>query len=237
VVEIVRQPCPERAKPQFYTLSEGTTLFRIYETEYCPKPTDFRYYGPMSRFDHHRGKPAHVGYEAQKCDASIDSERGILYVGLKFSCCLVEVFGGKPDAAYINDKRQFATLTVKKDLTLLDIRDTAAMLAGGNVATFTTAERSITQAWSRCFYQQTDIYNPVHGIIYRNAHNSEDAIAFYERASKLLALKKKYKLSDPELKKQIRKVGNDNNISFIFPGDRISSEIGDCSVISSSIFF
>lgn len=230
MVLIINPPFPERVKPKFYTLMEGTKLYRIYETKYCPKPTDFRYCGPMHRFDHHQSEPACVDYKPQKYNASNNSQRGILYVGLEFSCCLVEIFGSTPHAAYIDDKRWLAILTSKKDLTLLDIRNNGAMLVGANMATVGTSERSITQAWSRHFYERTDIFTKVHGIIYCNVHNGEDAIAFYERAENLFAYSSEdvFKLNNKNLKRYIRDAGEKNNITFIFPGDRISLLAAHC---------
>ena len=48
--------------------------------------------------------------------------------------------------------------------------------------------RILTQAWSRYFYENLDLYEYIDGLIFNNAHDGQMAIALYERAaSKLLS--------------------------------------------------
>lgn len=48
--------------------------------------------------------------------------------------------------------------------------------------------RKLTQAWSRYFYENPDLYGNIDGLIFNNAHDGQMANALYERAShKLLA--------------------------------------------------
>ena len=88
---------------------------------------------------------------------------------------------------------EVAIAIIKQPLILLDIRDKGAMAAGLVSALGSVADRSISQAWSRYFYDQTEIYQEVHGIVYNNAHNGEKAmpsasfaIALYERSSLII---------------------------------------------------
>jgi len=53
------------------------------------------------------------------------------------------------------------------------------MKAGSVAALAKVADRSLSQAWSRYFYEQQKIYSEVDGIIYYNAHNDEEAIVLY----------------------------------------------------------
>jgi hypothetical protein len=211
---------PNHANPQFYTINQSTKLYKIFRLKYCPTAVSFRFWGPHSRFDHHRGNPPGVDYEPLNCEPCEDSERGISYVAPKFSSCLVEVFGDTPEAAQITHEYQFAILTPKTDLKLLDIRDSGAMLAGANEASLAKSEkRPVTQVWSRYFYEQQETYTEVQGIIYRNAHNNEEAISFYERAQHLLTClpEDTFPLGSPHLRSYILRAAKDNNIRVIFP--------------------
>jgi RES domain len=172
----------------------------------------FRYFGPLGRFDHQRlalgfrsaSRPE--GFPADRSEtathrpggslpvvcvktrqrlsptgsSSEDPDRGISYAGLTLSCCLVECFG---DVGVIEIKgQQIARLELTRDLTLLDLRGSGAMRAGAVAALAKIADRHLSQAWSRYFYEQTADYGQLDGISYLNAHNDEEAIAIYERA-------------------------------------------------------
>lgn len=123
--------------------------------------------------------------DRKPCD---DPLRGMYYVAPVnlLSSCVVEVFG---DAGCIEiTDHQIALITTTNPLKLLDVRGSGAMRAGANDATLAkTEKRGLSQAWSRYFYEQKEIYPKIEGIIYRNAHNDEEAIAIYERAKHLLA--------------------------------------------------
>ncbi len=122
--------------------------------------------------------------DRKPCD---DLLRGIYYVAPVhlLSSCLVEIFGDT-GCIEITD-HQIALITTISHLKLLDVRGSGAMRAGANDATLAkTEKRGLSQAWSRYFYEQKEIYPEIEGIIYRNAHNDEEAIAIYERAKHLL---------------------------------------------------
>ncbi|KAB8318007.1 RES domain-containing protein [Tolypothrix campylonemoides VB511288] len=210
----------KQAEPLFYNLEQGTKLYRIYRTKYYPTADSFRFWGPIHRFDHHRGNPARIDYKARRCEPCEDTKRGICYVAPKFSSCLVEVFGDTPKRAEITKEYWFAILTPKTDLMLLDLRNNGAMLAGANDASLAkTHRRIVSQAWSRLFYDYQPIYHEIQGMIYHNAHNNEEAIAFYERAASFLTYEPKdvMPLTDAKLRRFILKAAKDNNINVIFP--------------------
>jgi RES domain len=225
VIKLVRIVHPslsraDHANPIFHILEKGKRIFRIYRSEYYPTALSFRAWGPLHRFDHQRGIPPRDNYRPYKCQPGKDLERRICYVALTLSGCLVEVFGDTPEAAAITREYQLAILSLKKDIKLLDIRDRGAMLAGANEATLAKSEkRALTQAWSRLFYDYKEKYQEVQGIIYRNAHNNEEAIVFYERAENYLSCDKNdvFALGCPELRGHIIKAARENNIRVIFP--------------------
>lgn len=158
---------------------------------------------------------AHAGCynprERQKCN---DPERGIYYAALVdlLSSCLVEVFGDI-GCVEITD-HQIAMITCTSRIKLLDVRGSGAMRAGTNAALAKIPERGMSQAWSRYFYEQKEIYPDIRGIIYRNAHNDEDAIAIYERAKDMLTClpEKVYPLKHELFRGAILKAAEDNNL-------------------------
>jgi len=171
----IRLPPPTRnLSPVFTTLEANTKLIRIFDpTKYNSQPLGFRSFGPLSRFDHHR------------CDQplkqpQLDPERSIIYAASTLSSCLVEIFG---DGDVIEVKQQqVASIYLDKALNLLDLRGNNAMKAGTVSAIAKTADRHLSQTWSRYFYDQSELYGEIDGLIYANAHNDEDAVALYERA-------------------------------------------------------
>lgn len=60
------------------------------------------------------------------------------------------------------------------------------MRAGSVAALAKTADYGVSQAWSRYFYEEEERYGRIDGIRYVNAHNDDEAIALYERASDAL---------------------------------------------------
>ena len=175
MVEIRYPPPTRNISPQWHGLKAGTIIQRIFDpTSYGGSATGFRYYGPLSRFDH------------QRCDpVSVSSDRGIMYAGLNLSCCLVEVFGDNETIKI--QKQQIAVIKLKQSLKLLDLRDAGAWNAGCVAAVVSDGRRKITQAWSRYFYDNSELYGQVDGLIFNNAHNQEEAISLYERATPQLS--------------------------------------------------
>ncbi|MBW4565461.1 MAG: RES domain-containing protein [Mojavia pulchra JT2-VF2] len=213
---IAPPPCFGKPKPKFYNLKKGTELLRIFRPEFSPTALTFRFWGPLYRFDHHRGDCPSFYYEPGDYQQCIDQERGIYYVAPKLSSCLVEIFG---DVGCIEiTDHQIAIVTPIRNLKLLDVRGSGAMRAGANEATLAkTEKRGLSQAWSRYFYEQQVIYSEIHGLIYCNAHNNEEAIAIYERAEYLLVCQKEnvLPLKHELLRGSILKAAGENNLGVI----------------------
>ena len=191
MVEIRYPPPTRNISPQWLELETGTIVMRIFDpTSYGATATGYRYYGPLSRFDHQNSaKP------------ELSQNRGIIYAGLSLSCCLIEIFGD--DETIKIKEQQIAYITLKQSLKLLDLRKSGAWDAGsvgGNAASqaaYSTptrrvasmavdGRRKLTQVWSRYFYENPSLYGNIEGIIFDNAHDGQAAIALYERASSKL---------------------------------------------------
>jgi hypothetical protein len=180
-------------------------LVRLFDpSRHVASATGFRSYGPLLRFDHHRGRED--GMPAN------DAERGIYYAAMTLSGCLVEVFGdtGVVDLGH----HHVASPILRRDLRLLDVRRNGAMRAGTKAAIAKVSDRGLSQAWSRHFYENTEIYAEVDGLIYLNAHNDEEAIALYERASDALECppERVTKLDDQTLRTAVLEAADDNNL-------------------------
>lgn len=169
-------PPPPRVSitPTHFTLLSGQSLIRVFDpSKRNTTALTFRSFGPLARFDHHR-------FDLLNPKPSEDLERSIYYAGFTLSCCIVEVFGNRR-VIEVGDYC-VASIQIVRDLKLLDLRGSAAMLNGSVVGLSAIPDRKLTQEWSRYFYEDTAIYSCVDGIIYPNAHNGEEALALYERA-------------------------------------------------------
>jgi hypothetical protein len=183
MVLILPPPPTVTPRPQHETVKTKTALVRIFNpaSRYKTQASTYRYFGPLLRFDHHQPLTKE---EAVKLNGKEDPNRGITYWGFTLSCCLVELFG---DTKIVEFKDyEVAIATLEQPLLLLDIRDKGAMAAGSVAALGSVADRLVSQAWSRYFYLETDIYQKVDGILYSNAHNGEKAVALYERSEPII---------------------------------------------------
>ena len=207
MVLIASPPPVKTPSPLYRTLASGSFVLRIFEpTQYGTRATTFRYYGPINRFDHQLSPPD---------NCAEDPERGISYAGLTLSCCLVECFG---DTGVIEIKgQQIGRIQLTRDLTLLDLRANGAMRAGSVAALAKVADRHLSQAWSRYFYEQTDLYGQIDGISFLNAHNDEEAFALYERAQSALICPddRILPLAHPSLRSAIQQAALDNHLDFL----------------------
>jgi hypothetical protein len=207
VVLIASPPLARSPAPLYRILAAGSYLVRIFDpTRYGTQALTFRDYGPINRFDHHR--ISSVGNRAS------DPERGIYYAGLTLSCCLVEYFG---DSGVIELKdQQVCRVQLGRDLTLLDLRANGAMRAGSVAALAKVADRNLSQAWSRYFYEQTSLYGSIDGISYLNAHNDEEAIALYERSQSALVCPSKQilRLDHLSLRPALQQAALNNHLDF-----------------------
>ena len=183
MVLILPPPPTVTPRPHHETVKTKTALVRIFNpaSRYKTQASTYRYFGPLLRFDHHQPL---TKKEAAKFKGKEDPLRGITYWGFTLSCCLVELFGD-PKIVEFKDY-EVAIATLEQPLLLLDIRDQGAMAAGSVAALGSVADRLVSQAWSRYFYLETDIYQKVDGILYSNAHNGEKAVALYERSEPII---------------------------------------------------
>ncbi len=203
---VVDPPPPQRRpNPLFHNLPSGSRLVRLFDpSRHGATATGFRYYGPLLRFDHHRGRE-----DGKPGD---DIERGIYYAAMTLSGCLVEVFG---DTGVVDlGNHQVASPILRRDLRLLDLRRKGAMRAGTKAAIAKVSDRDLSQAWSRHFYETAKIYGDVDGLIYLNAHNDEEATALYERASDALECppQRVMRLDDEALRPAVLEAADDNNL-------------------------
>lgn len=195
---LIGEPPPKRQpRPLHAILQEGTELYRIYDpTRPGVGRLTFRTVGPLRRFDHHV-KGSRV--------------RGIYYAALSLDACVVEVFGDAGTVAL--EGLRVANPVLRRDLRLLDLRGRGAMRAG-TVAAISSADHSLSQAWSRHFYEEPGIYGEIDGLIYPNAHNGDDAVALYERARGALRCPpaRDWPLEDPVIDAAIREIAHENNL-------------------------
>jgi hypothetical protein len=190
VVRIDPPPPRRVTRPIVHELDAGSRLLRIYRPEpHGQTATGFRWIGPLERFDHHR--------DGVDC--------GILYAGFTLSCCLVECFG---DTGVIDDQgRRLAFLVTRRPLHLLELRGRGAMRAGSVAALASTADRDLSQDWSRHFHAT---YPQIDGLIYSSAHNEEAAVALYERADPNLHCELDWPLDHRSLRSRILKIASDH---------------------------
>lgn len=204
---VVVDPPPPRRRPNplFHNLPSGSRLVRLFDpSRHGATATGFRSYGPLLRFDHHRGRE-----DGKPGD---DAERGIYYAAMTLSGCLVEVFS---DTGVVDLHRHYvASPILRRDLHLLDLRGSGAMRAGTKAAIAKVADRSLSQAWARHFYETPEVYGEVDGLIYLNAHNDEEAVALYERASDALECPpdRVMRLDDEALRAAVLEAADDNDL-------------------------
>ncbi len=114
----------------------------------------------------------------------------------------------------LNLRHLVASIYTAETLNLLDLRGNNAMKAGTVTAIAKTANRNLSQTWSRYFYERKDLYSDLDGLIYSNAHNDDDALALYERAqSKLVTSKvKTMPLKHPALRSAIFQIAENHSL-------------------------
>jgi hypothetical protein len=200
---IVALPPPDarrRISPSHHTLVAGTDLFRIYDPDAPHGPRDgktFRWHGPYARFDHHRG-------------TGVRERRGIWYGGLTLSCAVVEAF----DIGVVDPgTKRLARARATRDLLLLDLRGRAAMRAG-TVAAINAGGHSLSQTWSRYFWEHPEIYGELDGLFYLSAHNGQPAVALYERGRDGLEVPRgnDAPLTDPAVLAAVRRAALDHGL-------------------------
>jgi hypothetical protein len=194
-----------RISPTPHTLAEGSDLIRIYDPVAPHGPRDgetFRWFGPYARFDHHRGTGSR-------------ERRGIWYGGLTLSCAVVEAF----DIGIVDPgTKRLARARATRDLLLLDLHGRAAMRAG-TVAAISASDHTLSQSWSRYFWEHTEIYGELDGLFYPSAHNGEPAIALYERGRDGIEVPSGHDapLVDPSVLAAVRRSALDHGLVVLPP--------------------
>lgn len=206
MVEIHRPPPKISVEPVLWTLPAGSGMVRIFDpARHNTNALTFRSFGPLERFDHH-------GVDLLTLLPAEDLERRVYYAGFTLSCCLVEVFGDRRTIEV--DSYCTAVVQTIRDLNFLDLRGAAAMKNGTVVGLSAIPDRLLTQEWSRFFYERTDLYPPVDGLIYPNAHNGEESLALYERSQDALQCMTQdvMSLNHKLLRAEIRRVAVENGL-------------------------
>jgi len=206
VVAIPPPPPARRPRPRLHELVRGARLVRVFDpTRHGATATGFRHHGPRHRFDHHRGR----GRWRSPAD---DPARAVYYAAFSLSGCVVEVFG---DAGVVHLGEQLvAGPHPTRPLQLLDLRGSGAMRAGSVAALAKTADRRLSQAWARHFYDAVGDYGRIDGLLYANAHNDEPAVVLFERAADALACpdERIMRLDDPLLRPAVTAIALTHNL-------------------------
>lgn len=178
MAKLPREPRLERLRatePSIVTIGSDQTLHRIYHRG-GPHPTlwnRFRYYGPLSRFDHHlvddHGDPWL-------------QERGILYAATDIPTAMAEVF--QRNQRRVNRTRNrpwLVSFTLADEVRLLNLTDTFCVRVGASMKLI-SGPFVHAQNWSRGFF---DTYPEIHGLYYFSSLTNRPTIALYERADAL----------------------------------------------------
>jgi hypothetical protein len=185
---------------------------RLYDaTKYSAMPLTFRLVGPLMRFDHHRTQLPATPLDAKK-QLYHDPERGISYLAHTLSCCLAEVFG---DTRTIRlEPWMLAVLRPQRALNLLNLRGRGAMGAGTAAAIAKVGTRSVSQAWSRWFYEHEADYGSVDGLIFLGAHDDQLCIALFERCQAAMCHDpgEHWPLTHPALRPVIYRAARERNL-------------------------
>jgi hypothetical protein len=100
-------------------------------------------------------------------------------------------------------------------VALFDLRGSGAMRAGSVAALNATADRSLSQQWSRFFYNTAVAEErPIDGLLYSNAHNGEASLALYERAEAAIHCAAELPLAANELRSRLLAVANDHGMTM-----------------------
>ena len=210
LVLIAEPPPIASPSPVFVTLPVGTQLLRLFDpsTPCRAGPLTFTYNGPRNRFDHQRLPPPK--HFSKTWD---DPDRGVYYCASTLSCCIMELFG---DYRMIDRPQMMIALSkITRPLLLLDLCGNGAMRAGSVSALCAIADRSLSQAWSRYFYEEAP-YLGCDGLRYHSAHNNEEAFVLYEKAKDSLQIAPDgiVAITAPALRPHLNRIALDQNLSM-----------------------
>jgi hypothetical protein len=183
--------------------------------KYSAGPLTFRNIGPLSRFDHHRTKAPAVCVRARRPALFQDPDRATAYAAQALSCCLAEVFGDR--RSIVLRPWMIAVARPRRTLVLLDLRGSGAMGAGTTAALTKTANRSVTQAWARWFYEHPHDYGSIDGIVSGGAHNDEACVTLFERCQTDLTHdpREQWPLALPRLQLLVEDIARRHNMSIM----------------------
>lgn len=173
--KLPQEPDLERLRaiaPSLQTIAPGQVFHRIYKrgSDYPTKWNTFRYFGPLSRFDHQ------VADELQKPTLQ---HRGILYAAGDIPTAFAESF--QHNRRHINrhrDQPWLASFHFESTLQLLNLTDTFCVRAGASMK-LVSGPFTYSQNWARGFYEA---YPDIQGIYYFSSLTNRPAIALFERA-------------------------------------------------------
>ncbi len=170
VMPEVPRPTKARLKAaRTKNLLPGAELWRVYHSDsYCSNAADFRHFGPVSRYDHHRMSG---GFPAKS------SGRSTAYLAKTPGTALAEVFGEEQIVKACPNWR-IAEVTVVPGFQMLDLTGLNVMHPG-SYASMIGLGRVESQEWARLVY----LHRPdVHGIIYTGSHDYGECYVLFDRA-------------------------------------------------------
>lgn len=178
MAKLPREPdldCLRATEPSLIAIGSDMPLYRIYNRGGA-HPTlwnSFRYFGPLSRFDHHL-----VDDHGEPCLQN----RGILYTATDVSTVVAEFF--QRNQRRVNRMRNqpwLVSLTLANEVRLLNLTDTFCVRAGASMK-LVSGPFVHAQNWSRGFYES---YSEIQGLYYLSSLTNRPTIALYERADTL----------------------------------------------------
>jgi len=177
-------PDPLPTDPKTVTWSGGTELLRIFN----PLPhgyteLSFRHWGPALRFDHQRAPITAPETDPDRgvwYGAPLDQPTGRGSVGA-LELCMWECFASQrrvdPTCALGRVK-----VKVGSAVRLLSVVGSDAADAGTIAQIAATPNPGMSRAWSRFFYERSDVYGDIDGLLYRSAWVGGLNVLLYERA-------------------------------------------------------
>ena len=176
MAKLPREPDLERLRttePSLITLGSDQPLHRIYYRGggHPTRWNTFRYYGPLSRFDHHlvddHGDP-------------FLQERGIFYAATDVPTAIAEFF--QRNRRRVNRTRNqpwLVSFTLADEVRLLNLTDTFCLRVGASMK-LVSGPWVHAQNWSRGFYEA---YSEIHGLYYLSSLTNRSTIALYDRTN------------------------------------------------------
>lgn len=175
MAKLPQEPDIERLRaiePSVKTIAPGQVFHRIYKrgSDYPTNWNTFRYFGPLSRFDHQ------VADEQKRPTLQ---ERGILYAAGDIPTAFAETF--QHNRRHVNRHRNqpwLASFQFNSTLLLLNLTDTFCIRVGASMK-LVSGPFTYSQNWARGFYET---YPHIQGIYYFSSLTNRPTIALFERA-------------------------------------------------------